>query len=156
MGVELRLDSTLSQQIANEQLDEISTFELNQLAELTAKYTFGVTQRSGPTPRYNCHGLTLACRRTGIFEAVTVIQALDHDGYREVTREQVQPGDLILYADTTGDLEHSGIVVVAPLAERLYIPMVLSKWGKGPELIHPGNHCPYNFSTARYYRVYAT
>src|SRR4051794_2875412 len=109
MGVELRLDSGSSRQINNEQLNEISPFELGQLASLAGKYTLGTMQRSGSTPRYNCHGLTLAGRRTGVFEAIVVNQALEEDGYREVPRDEVQPGDLILYNDPSGDVEHSGI-----------------------------------------------
>ena len=75
------------------------------------------------------------------------------DGYEEVGKESVLPGDVILYLDTAGDIEHSGVVVDPPNASILGVPRVYSKWGKYAEIIHWGNRCPYNFSNVRYYRV---
>lgn len=79
---------------------------------------------------------------------------LEDDCYREVPKENVLPGDILLYISTEySDIEHSAIVIEAPSEDTLQIPKVVSKWGKGPEVIHYANNCPYDFSVARYFRV---
>jgi hypothetical protein len=97
--------------------------------------------------------MTFASRRTGIFETWVINRILDDDGYREVTLDEVLAGDVILYFDDTGDVEHSGIVILPPSQDPLRVPLIYSKWGKYAELVHRANQCPYNFAGARYYRV---
>lgn len=147
----IRLDTALGNPIDNGQILEISTFESNQFSRLSKWHQSG-TPRSPPTPRYNCHGMTFASRRTGIFDRAAINQILDDDGYLEVSASQALPGDIIIYFAPDGDPEHSGIVVSAPTSE-LRVPQVVSKWGKYYEFVHWANNCPYSFATARYYRI---
>ena len=101
---------------------------------------------------YNCHGMTFASRRTGIYDDQSLFVILHEDNYIEVEAKQVLPGDVILYISPDGDVEHSG-VVVSRSQPPLFIPDVCSKWGKFAEIIHPANDCPYSFTRPKYYRV---
>lgn len=156
MGREIQLDSALGRHIDNEQSAEITMWEASQYRDLERRFGGVVEPRTEPSPRYNCHGLTFASRRTGISSPVSVRQALHEDGYTEVSKMDVLPGDIILYFDDRGDVEHSGVVVEPPARDPLGIPLVYSKWGKYKELIHRANQCPYNFATARYYRLHGS
>jgi len=147
------MHSARANQIDNEQFDEISVFERNQFPELERDYSSFSEVCAEPNPRFNCHGMTFGGRRTGIFEAETLQQILDEDGYEEMPRDQVKPGDVIIYYGTDGDFEHSGIVVKPPNADNLQVPTVRSKWAKYRELIHLGNRCPYTFSNVKYFRL---
>ena len=147
----IRLDTALGNPIQNSQIFEISTFERNQFSSLK-KWNQTGTIRTAPTPRYNCHGMTFASRRTGIAEREVIAQILHEDGYIEVPAAQALPGDVILYFAEDGDAEHSGIVATEPDKD-LHVPKVISKWGKYAEFIHWANQCPYNFSMARYFRI---
>lgn len=152
MGRQLQMHTAQGRQIDNEQFDEISHFERNQFPVFERQYSLGCEVCAGPSPRFNCHGLTFASRRTGIFESGTLEQILNEDGYEEIQPNKVKPGDVIVYyAD--GDFEHSGLVVESPSPSRLNVPMVRSKWAKYKEIIHPGNQRPYHFGNVRYFRV---
>jgi len=140
-------------QIDNEQLDEISPFERNQFPQFEREFSTASEVCADPNPRFNCHGMTFASRRTGIFESAALTQILAEDGYEEIQADRVKPGDVIMYFGSDGDYEHSGLVVEPPRAETLNIPLVRSKWAKYRELIHVGNRCPYSFSNVKYYRV---
>lgn len=148
----IRLDTSLGNAIDNAQILEISMYEKNINDMLTKKWDKSGTLRNSPTPRYNCHGLTFASRRTGIFDSDVIGTILNEDGYEEIPPKNVLPGDVIIYYADDGDTEHSGIVV-STSADNLGIPEVISKWGKFSEFIHRANNCPYTFATARYYRV---
>lgn len=137
--------------ISNNQSFLISNFEKSQFPDIRKKYS-DVIFRSYPTAIYNCHGLTFASKRTGIYETEDVYKILKDDNYKEVLRDEVLPGDIILYFSSDGDIEHSGIVISEPQSI-LSIPKVYSKWGKYCEAIHYANMCPYDFSNVRYYRV---
>ena len=108
--------------------------------------------RLGPSAYYNCHGLAFAGRRTAIESHEAVTRLLDEDDYRLIQREQVLPGDLVIYY-SDGDPEHSAIVVEPPTAENLWIPVVYSKWAAFSEAVHVATRCPYDFAAPRYYRV---
>ena len=111
-----------------------------------------VVQRSEPSGFYNCHGLVFASRRAEIYSVREVHKILNEDCYSEIMPQATLPGDVILYFDHDGDIEHSGIVVSEPI-DPLRIPMVVSKWGTWCEVIHSANDCPYTFINAKYYRV---
>lgn len=150
---ELALESAAGRPIPNEQLAEISHFEGAQFPGYEARYGSRVYRRTDPTPRYNCHGMTFAARRTGIFELAAIDLILDDDGYQEVAPDGVLAGDVVLYFGEYNDVEHSGVVISPPSQDNLGIPLICSKWGKYAEVIHLGNQCPYNFARAKYYRV---
>lgn len=147
------MESAAGNNIPNEQSDEISVMERNWFAKFDSDYPkcIGVCQVA--VFRYNCHGLTFGARRTSIIDNDTIKQIISDDGYMQVSESDVQPGDVILYFDETGDCEHSGLVIEAPTQSNLRVSKVRSKWGKYKEVIHPWNHCPYNFSDVKYYRV---
>ena len=154
MDSSINLDTALGHHIDNAQLFEISSFEKSQFENLIKQYGAWVKFRSNPTPQYNCHGLTFASRRTGIYDADELGKILKEDGYIELKTDKVLPGDIIIYFSEDGDYEHSGIVITSPDENSLNVPMVVSKWGKFAEVIHPANNCPYSFFNVKYYRIY--
>ncbi|MCC7699074.1 hypothetical protein [Janthinobacterium sp. EB271-G4-7A] len=139
--------------IENAQITEIDITEKNQFS-LFKKYENDSTHlRTDATPRYNCHGMTFASRRTGIYRAEDLKQILKEDDYIQINSTNVLPGDVIIYFSPDGDFEHSGIVVSSPNESGLGVPRVVSKWGKFAEFSHWANNCPYNFSNVRYFRI---
>ncbi len=147
------MQTAAGRDIDNEQIEEISPMESNQFREFAVKFGEGMVICAESSPRFNCHGMTFAGRRTGIFESAELQKLLSDDGYVEIPRDRVLPGDIVMYIAEDGDYEHSGIVVEAPNERNLFVPKVRSKWGKYRELIHQGNRCPYNSSLLHYYRV---
>jgi hypothetical protein len=98
-----------------------------------------IQERKRPTSSYNCHGLTFLSRRGHIDADDEIDKILADDDYEEVTdRENVLPGDVILYGLRAGDYQHSGIVVGVPEknTKEVWSPFVLSKWGRFGEYIH--------------------
>lgn len=108
-------------------------------------------RRSPANPNYNCHGMTFAARRVWVPELVSI---LDDDGYVEIEEREVLPGDIAIYfAQTTGFLEHSGVVVQSPTVVA-GTAMICSKWGAGGEFIHAAHASPYSGgATIKYYRL---
>jgi hypothetical protein len=140
--------------IPNFQVRELSHSEAVTDQRIRQQYRIhsGVVFRCAPDPQYNCHGLTFASRRTGIFDVEILHQILAEDGYRQLNNiRDVLPGDIILYFSDAGDIEHSGIVIENN--PRLLMPQILSKWGKGSEVLHPASASPYDATNLRYYRV---
>lgn len=138
--------------IPNSQSHEISPFEANQFRDCEKTHPYAKF-RPPPNPIYNCHGLVFASRRTGIQRSDILHTVLDDDGYTEIVRDKVLPGDIILYYGEDGDIEHSGIVITKPDDVQLKIPQVVSKWGKYKEVVHSANDCQYTFANVRYFRV---
>ena len=137
--------------IPNSQSHEISAFEKAQAPYYERKFPH-VKFRTPPNPIYNCHGLTFASKRTGI-SLTNALQTIIHDdGYTIVNRDEVLPGDIIIYYSEDGDIEHSGIVV-SERDKQWKMPLVVSKWGKYSEVVHLAYDCPYTMANARYYRV---
>lgn len=108
--------------------------------------------RGNPTSAYNCHGLTFACRRTGISQPSVVRRILSQDSYQKVPLGNLKLGDVVVYVDEEGDIQHSGIVVRFDDGQ-LRTPWILSKWGDCHEVIHRVGDCPYPNTTKEYYRV---
>jgi hypothetical protein len=109
-------------------------------------------KRTENTDMYNCHGMVFACRRTNIDDPNEVQKIIAEDDYIQVRKEDILPGDIIIYFSDDGDAEHSGVVISKP-DKLFFIPLVLSKWGQLEEYIHYANQCPYNFVNARYFRL---
>ena len=149
----IKLDTKKGNFIENAQLFELSKFEVNQFNDLEKMINKNnAIVRTKPTPLYNCHGLTFAARRTGIFDSKELKKILRDDVYLEISIDKVLPGDVIIYYSEDGDFEHSGLIVSEP-DNVLKIPRVLSKWGKYCEVIHLANMCPYSFENAKFYRM---
>lgn len=102
--------------------------------------------RRGSSGQYNCHGLTFANRRTGIYDIQALESVLDDDGYRRIPRKDVEPGDILVCYDQ-GEISHTGVVLEVTPAEG--IPglvgiRVVSKWGGAAEYVHMDQDGPYN------------
>jgi len=138
--------------IKNEQVE--AAFSFGKLRELQdIKHEFPrVTIRGEKNSLYNCHGLTFASKRTGIYELADLQKILTEDDYREVPFDQTLPGDIVLYFSENGDIEHSGILVDVNEGGDIRIPKIVSKWGDAYEVIHVFSDCPYNFLKVKYYR----
>jgi hypothetical protein len=128
----IHLQSATGRNVPNEQETEISAYDSNYSAALPSKFLeaqFLTTAR----PRYNCHGLTFASRRTTVKDGSMLRLILEDDGFSSIDRKATKCGDIILYVKD-GEVTHSGIVVANE--PPLHVPMVWSKWGKGPEVVH--------------------
>jgi hypothetical protein len=86
---------------------------------------------------YNCIGMVFANRRNWI-DPSHVQMILDDDGYREVDRKDVRPGDIVIYRDVDGSLTHAGVVISnePDLASAHWKTTVLSQWGADGEYFH--------------------
>ena len=147
---EIALQTRRGTDIPNAQTQEVSQAELQRFQPMMHRFPFA-TFRCPPTGIYNCHGMTFASRRTGIYEISWLKTILTEDGWVELPKDQVLPGDIILYIND-GDIEHSGVVVSWP-EPPLGIPMVYSKWGRASEMLHSATDCPYNSAALKYYRI---
>ena len=97
------------------------------------------------TAVYNCVGLVVASRRTWV-DPEHLIRILREDGYRQLPGvAEVQPGDVVVYRDSDGQVCHVGFVVernLIVLGERSDPLKVLSKWGADGEYIHDSLDLP--------------
>jgi len=107
--------------------------------------------RAGPTPMYNCHGLTFASRRTKVPDPQEVVRILKADGYIKVAELDTLPGDVVLYKSDNGEIEHSGIVIGDSKAG-YGVPIIVSKWGQLNEAIHSADVGPYTGERS-FYRI---
>ena len=146
----LLLHTRRGNRIENEQSSEISLFERKTFEDTLRRYPMAIP-RTDCIPFYNCHGMTLASRRTWIFETATIRKILDDDGYSEVLTGNALPGDLAVYYEPNGEISHTGIVI-REKGPSDFFPTLVSKWGGGAEVIHVANNCPYDPSNIRYYR----
>jgi len=74
-------------------------------------------------------------------DSVNVI--LRDDGYRPLGRGELPvAGDIVIYYED-GRPEHVGVVIELRELGNLKIPIVISKWGPGPEYIHNVMRTPY-------------
>ena len=110
--------------------------------------------RRPPCGQYNCHGLVFANRRTGIHRSPAISQIVDDDGYREVPRRKVEPGDLVVYYEGA-EVSHTGVVLKvvqgAPETPSLRSARVVSKWGQAGEYVHGLDDAPYPRDKIRFW-----
>ena len=145
-------DTAAGYMIDNKQDREISTFVRNQFPAMRATVHPASVLRSSETPRYNCHGMVFASRRTNITKHQQVFRILAEDDYRLVDESDLIPGDVAVYLSELGEVEHSAIVTSVGDGV-LRDVTVVSKWGCYGEYLHPLRACPYATSLVRYYRV---
>jgi hypothetical protein len=154
----LALQTSKGNDISNAQDLEIPAHRREQ-AEALIREQLGldftqVTRRRQATATYNCHGMTFACRRTGIYDLTAVRLVLSDDGYGEIRDRDLLPGDIALYFGAEPDeLIHSGIVVAVERIGKVAVPTILSKWGVAGEYTHSPRRCPYqDAKSIRFYR----
>lgn len=101
--------------------------------------------RRGPTAAYNCFGMVFAVRRASVMET-SIETILQDDRYRRLRQEEhPSVGDVAIYKEGA-EIEHAGVLVgfKEPIMEGgSRIPIVMSKWGPGPEYIHLIESAPY-------------
>lgn len=98
------------------------------------------------TATYNCVGMVVASRRVWV-DPEHLIRVLREDGYRRLNQEaEAEPGDVVAYHDSDGEICHVGIV----LRKNLIIPgtkddplTILSKWGADGEYVHASRRLPF-------------
>src|ERR1043166_3391114 len=153
MGGSIALQTSKKTDIANSQESIDRTLPLHRFQVDAIRRKFiGLVFRNNPSDIYNCHGLTFACRRTGIYEIPEVYKIIRDDRYEEIAdKANLLPGDIILYYGEDGDIEHSGIIM---RLENMGspVPIILSKWGMFDEVIHSAFDSPYNKNGIKYYR----
>jgi hypothetical protein len=150
---QIELRTRLNQKINNLQPWSYSHFEWNTLYDPNNAYEKAGAERvSEACPVYNCHGLTFGSRRTQVENSeATLHMILEDDGFERINQGLVKPGDVVVYYDDGGRIEHTGIVVRTD--DKFGVPKIWSKWGKGFEWIHPVPVCPFNSSKVQYYRL---
>lgn len=82
---------------------------------------------------YNCVGLVFGSRRTAV-DIEDVLKIFADDGYRSISNDEAQNGDVVLYETRKGPA-HVG-VLWDRLDPLLKIPVVLSQWGLDGEYFH--------------------
>jgi len=85
--------------------------------------------------------LTFASRRTRICEDHIVKLIIKDDSYIQIDSASVKAGDIVLYVNIDGEIDHSGIVVQES-SNPIEGHLILSKWGGGAEVIHRLNDVP--------------
>ena len=86
---------------------------------------------------YNCMGMVFASRRTWI-EPEHLQMILQDDEYRQVNRNEIQRGDVVVYRGNQNEITHVGIVSevkVNPRDATLEV-VVVSQWGYDGEYFH--------------------
>src|ERR1700761_7362541 len=81
----ITLHTSKGSSIENEQytgLEDSALIRFN-ISEIQRKFP-DVVFRNSPTDCYNCHGMTFASRRTGIYDTNEIIKILKEDNYVEI------------------------------------------------------------------------
>ena len=88
---------------------------------------------------YNCVGMVFANRRTWV-ETDHIRRILEEDGYRPVTLQDAECGDIVLYTDADADATvlHVGVIVRhdPSIEDADWKTTVLSQWGRDGEFFH--------------------
>ncbi|RXK86870.1 hypothetical protein [Filimonas effusa] len=133
----------------------MSNFELAQCNIFEEDYPAAVF-KGQPTAIYNCHGMTFASKRTGIYEEAELLKILIDDNYVEIRElKDVLPGDIVLYYEDN-KITHSGTVCRIEESVANYDLrhiFVISKWSKHKEVVHNVNYSPYSSGLKRYWRI---
>jgi hypothetical protein len=152
----LSLQTTQKNDIDNEQFFTIEGMDLKQCldwqSEERKKYPNCVFKGTS-TPLYNCHGMTFASRRTGVFEDEVINKIIKEDNYIPVKNEQeVMVGDIVIYYQY-GGISHSGIVVQTENVGGVPNIKIWSKWKFFKEVIHPVGESPYSLGARSFFRL---
>jgi hypothetical protein len=149
------LQTRQAQEVDNVQYWELLPGKLAAAEEAAARCiaeaNHPATRRREATGVYNCHGMTFANRRTGVYEGPDIERIIVDDGYKIIDRSKVMPGDVILYFEGT-IISHSGIVIFMEQVGQSRVPFILSKWGNAGEYIHHYKVCPYKGDQESFYR----
>jgi hypothetical protein len=127
-----------------------------QINDLKSKYLSIQPRPNTISGIYNCHGMTFACRRTGIELSEELNKIIAEDNYLEISNfSDILAGDIVLYYSESGEIEHSGIIIRSPEnIKQISSTTVISKWGSGFEVIHQLYNCPYEGRYVKFYRCF--
>ena len=134
---ELPLATKQGRHIPNEQREEAPLASMDARKEQVLLSHPDIRVRSLRSD-YNCMGMVFANRRTWIDPEHLQIILVD-DGYRQANDEtELQPGDVVVYRDDSGEVSHVGLVTevridVAQASREIF---VLSQWGRYGEYFH--------------------
>ena len=113
--------------------------------EMNARRKTNLKIRSVSEYPYNCVGMIFCSRRSSV-DIEHVYDILMYDGYNEIMKDELIPGDLVLYT-FQDEPSHVGMVsCVSP-----YELLVLSKWGKDGEIEHDYREVPYELGVPTAY-----
>jgi hypothetical protein len=147
--------TSTNEPIDNEQYDTLSFQDENWPNRLESE--FQSKYQGTANPYYNCHGLTFACKRTGIYSDVEIFKILKAE-YRKIRKEDVIVGDVIIYSlpYDENSIAHSGIVVEVIKSEQIVGAIkirIYSKVLKGREIVHDYDKGPYAAGYKTFYRI---
>jgi len=104
-----------------------------------------VIRLAGPDAQSNCHGWVFTGGRYGVANE-SVEMVLADNGYEKV--ERAREGDLVIYRNRDGDIEHTGLVRYVGVDGMV---LAESKWGPLGVYLHAPESQPYGTEYA-YYR----
>ncbi|MBL7140446.1 MAG: hypothetical protein ISS74_06005 [Planctomycetes bacterium] len=139
------LYTRLRREIANAQDPDPAPHVATRLAEVHHRSFPMAAMRRPASGQYNCHGLTFANRRTGIYNPKDVEAILSDDGYRRISAAEAQPGDIVTCHDGT-EVSHTAVITRIERSEALIggqAVWLLSKWGQAGEYLHTLGEGPY-------------
>lgn len=135
----IRIETSRRRGIDNHQDAEILEGQMMWFKTLPKMHPNAIP-RTKPSALFNCHGLTFASRRSKILDWRNIQRIIEDDCWKEVTLNDVLPGDIVVYFDDEGDANHSGVVV--QYSKDIFTPLIVSKWGYGPEFVHKLSDVP--------------
>ena len=93
--------------------------------------------------------MVFGARRT-IIDAEHVPAILDADGYREISQQEAQVGDILVYSHDTGDVAHVALIVnvKANIEKAVFEIEALSQFGRDGEFFHAANDIPVSLELA--------
>jgi hypothetical protein len=138
--------------INNFQSKILLTSEINSAKRLES--SFKSKFQGNLDPFYNCHGLTFASKRTGIYNDEDIYQILRNEYIPIKLEKDVLIGDVVIYYNAEeSQIMHSGVVVLAEHGDIGINIKVYSKVLKAREIVHDRRECPYYFGVIKYFRI---
>lgn len=148
----ISLETSKRTTIKNYQYGLLVSFEIADAERLENQ--FASKFQGDPNPLYNCHGLTFASKRTGVYEDTEVWKIIKDEYFEIKSDKEVLIGDILIYYDNDNGILHSAIVVKAENSNPADLAdiWVLSKIRKHKEIVHNYNFSPYG-GEKRFYRI---
>jgi hypothetical protein len=149
----IKLQTSLNSDIENRQGLTILAGNVNLAQEI--ERSFQSTFLTSPNPIYNCHGMTFANRRTGIFNMAHLFQILADEYEHIKNQDNVKTGDIIIYyTPDEKEILHSGIVTFVDINNHYNKISILSKAGQLGEIVHYPEKVPPQYNgLIKYYRI---
>jgi hypothetical protein len=127
--------------IPQEKPDRVDPRIMQNHAKELMRWRPNIILRSLSNYPYNCVGMIFASRRAWI-EIDYVYKILIEDEYRQIQRNEVRQGDVVLYKDETGEPSHVALIMMLDRIGQHLSIQVMSKWGNDPEFVHFEENVP--------------